>query len=74
MWGRTTKRYIHVGHYHSTDEKEHPGVKVQQHPTLAAADAYASRGGWISERQATAINYSKQFGEVSRATFLPEET
>lgn len=71
MWGATTKRYIHVGHYHSVDEKEHPGVKVQQHPTLAAADAYAARGGWISERQATSITYSKERGEVSRAVFLP---
>lgn len=71
MWGATKRRYIHVGHYHSIDEKEHPGVKVQQHPTLAAADAYAARGGWISERQATSITYSKERGEVSRAVFLP---
>lgn len=71
IWGATSKRYIHVGHYHSVDEHEHPGVKVQQHPTLAAADAYAARGGWISERQATSITYSKERGEVSRAVFLP---
>lgn len=72
LWGQTTKRYIHVGHYHSVDETEHPGVKVQQHPTLAAADAYASRGGWISERQAMSITYHSARGEVSRAVFLPE--
>lgn len=72
VWGATRKRYIHVGHYHSVDEKEHPGVKVQQHPTLAAADAYATRGGWISERQAMSITYHKTRGEVSRAVFLPE--
>jgi hypothetical protein len=72
LWGGTTKRYIHVGHYHHVEEKEHPGVKVIQHPTLAAADAYASRGGWISERQAMSITYHVQRGEVSRAVFLPE--
>jgi hypothetical protein len=71
IWGQTAKRYIHVGHYHSVDEKEHPGVKVQQHPTLAAADAYASRGGWISERQAMSVTYHKERGEISRAVFLP---
>lgn len=73
LWGRTTKRYIHGGHYHSVDEKEHPGVKLIQHPTLAASDAYASRGGWVSERQATSMTYSKERGEISRAVFLPEE-
>jgi hypothetical protein len=73
LWGATTKRYIHVGHRHSVDEKEHPGVKVIQHPTLAAADAYAARGGWLSERQATQITYHRERGEYSRSIFLPEE-
>jgi hypothetical protein len=72
-WGETTKRYIHVGHYHSVDEKEHPGAKVIQHPTLAAADAYAARGGWLSERQATQITYHREYGEYSRSIFLPQE-
>lgn len=71
MWGATKKRYIHVGHRHSVDEKEHPGVKVIQHPTLAAADAYAARGGWLSERQATAITYHRDSGEFARGIYLP---
>ena len=73
QWGDTTKRYIHVGHQHHVDEKEHPGVKVIQHPTLAAADAYSARGGWFSERQAAQITYHKERGEFSRSIFLPEE-
>lgn len=73
VWGATTKRYIHVGHRHSVEEKEHPGVKVIQHPTLAAADAYAARGGWLSERQATFITYHSETGEVARGIFLPVE-
>jgi hypothetical protein len=72
-WGETKKRYIHSGHYHHVDEREYPGVKLIQHPTLAAPDAYAARGGWISERQLTVINYHKNYGEHSRAIFLPEE-
>lgn len=71
-WGQTTKRYIHTGHLHHTHEREHSGVTVIQHPTLAARDAWAARGGWISERQVTAITYSARFGEVARNTCTPE--
>lgn len=73
MWGLTKKRYIHIGHRHSVEEKEHPGVKTIQHPTLAAADAYAARGGWLSERQATFMTYHLESGEIARGIFLPQE-
>jgi hypothetical protein len=73
MWGATKKRYIHTGHQHHVDEKEHPGAKVIQHATLAAPDAYAARGGWLSERQAVSMTYSKEAGEVARGIFLPPE-
>jgi hypothetical protein len=71
-WGRTTKRYIHTGHMHHRHEQEGSGVTLVQHPTLAARDAYAARGGWISERQVTAITYSSKYGEVARNTVTPE--
>lgn len=71
-WGRTTKREIHCGHRHHRDEKEYNGVTVVQHPTLAARDAYAARGGWIAERAAWAITYHKQFGAVGRVGITPE--
>lgn len=74
IWGETTKRYVHTGHRHHTEEKEHSGMTVVQHPTLAARDAYAARGGWIAERRAVAITYHKSFGEVSRVSVLPEMT
>jgi hypothetical protein len=72
IWGNTIKRYCHTGHRHHVEEKEHSGMKVIQHSTLAAKDAYASRGGWLSEREATAITYHKEFGQVSRITITPE--
>lgn len=72
MWGATTKRYAHCGHRHHVEEKEHSGITVIQHPTLAARDAYAARGGWIAERQATAITYHSRFGQVERNTVTPE--
>lgn len=72
MWGSTTKRYAHCGHRHHGEEKEHAGMTVVQHPTLAARDAYAARGGWISERQCQCITYHKQFGKVATNVVTPE--
>lgn len=72
IWGATTKRYVHTGHRHHKDEKEHAGMVVVQHPTLAARDAYAARGGWISEREATVMTYHDRFGLVARNTVTPE--
>lgn len=72
MWGGTTKRYAHTGHLHHVAEKEFSGMKVVQHPTLAARDAYAARGGWISERQAACITYHAEHGEVARTIVTPE--
>ena len=72
MWGQTKKRYCHTGHRHHFDEKEHSGMYVVQHSTIAARDAYAARGGWMSERTMKAITYHTQFGEVGRITVVPE--
>lgn len=72
MWGRCRKVAIHTGHRHHREVKEHPGAEVIQHPTLAARDAYAARGGWWSERRITAITYHKAHGEVATTTVTPE--
>lgn len=72
MWGECDKVAIHTGHRHHREIKEHPGAEVIQHPTLAARDAYAARGGWIAERRMSAITYHKDWGEVATATVCPE--
>lgn len=72
LWGATTKRYAHCGHRHHVEEKEHSGITVIQHPTLASRDAYASRGGWQASRAATAITYHAKYGQVARQTVTPE--
>lgn len=72
MWGATTKRFAHCGHRHHVDEKEYAGMTVVQHPTLAARDAYAARGGWISDRAASIITYHEKYGQVARNTVCPE--
>lgn len=68
MFGRTKHAYAHTGHLHSRDVKENNMMIVEQHRTLAASDAYAARGGWLSGRDASVITYHKKFGEVSRLT------
>lgn len=72
LWGATTKRYAHTGHRHHVEEKEHSGMTVIQHPTIAARDAYAARGGWLSERAAVAITYHARFGQVARTIVTPD--
>lgn len=71
-WGATKKRYIHTGDKHHSSEKDEMGAKLIQHPTLAARDAYAARGGWHSERYMSAITYHKRCGEVGRVVVSPE--
>lgn len=72
IWGATKKRYCHTGHRHHVEEKEHSGMTVIQHATLAARDAYAARGGWLSERQAQSITYHCEYGKVATNTVTPE--
>lgn len=72
QWGRCEFVYIHTGHLHNHEEQERRGCKLIQHATLAAPDAYAARGGWLSKRQVVSMTYSKQAGEVSRAVFIPK--
>ena len=71
-WGATVKRYAHTGHRHHGEEKEHSGMVVVQHPTIAARDAYAARGGWIAERRMRAITYHAEHGETGTVTVTPE--
>ncbi|NMZ77495.1 winged helix-turn-helix domain-containing protein [Pseudomonas nitroreducens] len=72
VFGRTKHSYAHMGHLHHVDVKENNLMIVEQHRTLAAADAYASRGGWMSGRDAKVITYSCEHGEVGRLTISPE--
>jgi len=68
VFGRTEHAYAHMGHYHSIDKKETNLMVVEQHRTLASADAYSSRGGWLSGREANVITYHKDYGQVAYNT------
>lgn len=72
MWGRTKKRYAHLGHHHHLFEKEHSGMKVKQHPTLSAPSSYDARQGYDSEREVTCDTYHNRFGRIGGVTITPE--
>lgn len=71
-FGQSEYSYAHVEHLHHQKIVESRNMIVEQHRTLAAKDAYASRGGWMSGRSANVITYSSDFGEVGRLTISPE--
>lgn len=63
--------YCHSGHFHHATVTECTLGIDEVHPALASKDAYAARGGWRSYRQAAAIVYHKNFGEVGRHIYRP---
>ena len=72
MFGRSMFAYCHHGHKHSDEGVKTDLMYVERHETLAAPDAYAAGGPWMSGRSAKRITYSRLFGEVSRDTMRPE--
>jgi hypothetical protein len=72
QYGRSKYAYAHVGHLHSDEGRKSSLMYVERHETLAAPDAFAAGGGWLSGRSAKRITYSKLFGEVGRDTMRPE--
>ena len=74
VWGNTIYRYCATGHKHHSElrGKESSGMVVEQFQTFAARDAYASRGGWLSERSITSVTYHKTLGKSGTNIFRPE--
>ncbi len=71
-YGQSNYAYCHIGHLHSDEGKKSGLMYIERHETLAAPDAYAAGGGWLSGRSAKRITYHKDFGEVGRDTLRPE--
>ena len=71
-WGKSKVAYIHSGHYHSERVLEDAGAIIEQHPTLASRDSYATRLGLMSQRGAKVITYDSTDGEVARITVRPK--
>lgn len=68
VYGKTKFSYAHLGHRHNDELKTTNLMKVEQHETLAAPDAYAANKGYLSGRSAKVITYHKRVGEVFRST------
>lgn len=64
-FGQSEYVYGHIGHLHHSKEETNL-MTIEQHRTLAAKDAHASRGGYGSGRDSKVITYHKDFGEVGR--------
>jgi DNA repair exonuclease SbcCD nuclease subunit len=71
-FGRCEHSYAHLGHLHSSQVHESNLMIVEQHPTLASQDAYASHGGWCSKRSSKVVTYHRDFGKVAELTISPE--
>lgn len=72
MFGTTRHSYAHLGHLHHTEVKESQLMVTEQHRTMAAKDAHAASGGYLSGRSAPVITYHKKYGEVGRMEITPE--
>lgn len=72
LYGRSRFAYCHFGHLHSDEGVRTDLMYLERHETLAAQDAYASGGPWLSGRSAKRITYHRNFGEVSRNRLTPE--
>jgi dTDP-4-dehydrorhamnose 3,5-epimerase-like enzyme len=72
MFGRTKYSYAHMGHHHHHASKEDGNMIVRQHRTMAVKDAYSARGGYISDRSASVITYSKTYGQVAEVVITAE--
>ena len=66
IYGRTKYSYAHTGHLHHNVMLERNTMQLEQHRTLAAPDSHASRGGWVSGRDAKVITYHSERGDVGR--------
>lgn len=68
IYGSTKYAYGHTGHLHHSKVLESGLMIMEQHRTLAAPDAHATRGGWLSGRSADVIVYSDECGQIGRHT------
>lgn len=75
MWGRTTHREVHVGHFHKSKVvqylavDEFQGFKVRILPSLSGTDAWHYSKGYMSQKAAKAFVWNKKEGLISEHTY-----
>lgn len=61
-WHDTTYRHFYLGHVHSENSREYPGVQVESFQTVAPGDAWHRGAKWRSKQSMTAIVYDHEEG------------
>lgn len=72
VYGRCRHNYGFTGHLHHDKVFETNLMVMEQLRTLSAPDSHASRGGWISGRDARVDTFHKRYGRVGRVFVSPE--
>lgn len=77
MWGRTTFRVCHSGHWHHEKTlvsrgTERTGMTLYQHPTMERRNAWAAGKGLIAARQLVGHTYHAGGGLVTQLHFNPD--
>jgi hypothetical protein len=70
-YGRTQHHYAFTGHLHHTLEHETALWLIRQMRTLCSPDAYASRSGYMSGRDAEAMTFHREYGKIGAITISP---
>lgn len=74
LFGKALYREIHTGHTHELKIVERMGVRVRVSPALTAADAWHNENHFVGNlRQAEALVWSRDEGNVATATFTVNE-
>lgn len=71
-YGQAEFHYADLGHLHHEKVLESNLMVLEQHRTLAAPDAHASRGGWMSGRNSKVTTYHEEFGKVIEHIISPK--
>ncbi len=74
MWGATTHREAHTGHFHTTQTEEYHGVRVRICPALCPPDAWHAGKGFVGNKQsAEAYVWHGQEGLINQAFYTVGE-
>lgn len=71
VFGNTKYRYGTLGHYHHDVRLESPLMILNQYRTLAPADAYSAKGGWLSGSDTKVNVYHTKHGKLYEHTVSP---
>lgn len=72
MWGKARRVYVHSGHLHHRREERGGAMNLSQHPTYAARDDYAKRGGYVADRGGSILTYHAEWGLWNEAHLAAE--